>query len=69
MQIKKIIQRRIRHSVEGVDLVGDVNAAISANVGEQSSTSHVSSRSTVSAHSQDKEERRGETRDAERADT
>jgi hypothetical protein len=57
MQVRKIIQRRIRRSGEGVDLVGDVNAAISANVGEKSSTSHVSSRSTVSAHSQHKEGR------------
>jgi hypothetical protein len=69
MQIKKIIQRRIRRSADGVDLVGDINAAISANVGERSSTSHVSSRSTVSAHSQDKEERRGETQDPGRAET
>jgi hypothetical protein len=51
MQIRKIIQRRIRRSSNGVDFVGDVNAAIAGNVGEQSSTTHVSSRSTVSAHS------------------
>jgi hypothetical protein len=51
VQIRKIIQRRIRRSSNGVDLVGDVNAAISANVGESSSTSHVSSRSSVSAQS------------------
>ena len=63
MQIRKIIQRRIRRSSEGIDLVGDVNAAISANVGERSSTSHVSSRSTVSAHSQGKEEPRDGTED------
>jgi hypothetical protein len=61
MQLRKVIQRRIRHKGGGVDLVGDVNAAISANVGERSSTSHVSSRSTVSAHSPEKEERRDET--------
>jgi hypothetical protein len=60
MQIRKIIQRRIRRTAEGVDLVGDVNAAISANVGERASTAHVSSRSTVSAESQAKEERRAE---------
>ena len=61
MQLRKVIQRRIRRSGEGVDLVGDVNAAISANVGEKSSGTHVSSRSTVSAHSQKKEEPRDET--------
>jgi hypothetical protein len=51
MRIHKIIQRRIRRAGNGVDFVGDVNAAISANVGGQSSTSHVSSRSSVSARS------------------
>ena len=61
MQLRNVIQRHIRRTDEGVDLVGDVNAAISANVGERSSSSHVSSRSTVSAVSQEKEERRDET--------
>lgn len=51
MQIRKIIKRRIRHSSNGVDFVGDVNAAIAGNVGEKSSRTHVSSHSTVSAHS------------------
>jgi hypothetical protein len=51
MQVRKIIQRRIRRSSNGVDLVGDLNAAIAGSVGEQSSTTHVSSRSSVSAHS------------------
>jgi hypothetical protein len=51
MQIRKVIQRRIRRTSDSVDFVGDVNAAISANVGERSSTSHVSSRSSVSAQS------------------
>lgn len=60
MQIRKVIQRRIRHKAQGVDLIGDVNAAISANVGERASTSHVTGRSTVSAQSQAKEERRDE---------
>jgi hypothetical protein len=61
VQIRKIIQRRIRHSSENVDFAGDVNAAISANVGERSSTSHVSSRSRVSAESAG--QRKGERRD------
>jgi hypothetical protein len=63
MQIRKVIQRRIRGGAEGVDLAGDVNAAISANVGESSSTSHVSSRSSVSAQSI--RQGRGERSDAE----
>jgi hypothetical protein len=62
VQIRKIIQRRIRRNTNGVDLIEDVNAAISANVGESSSTSHVSSRSSVFAQSV--RQRRGESNDA-----
>src|SRR3954466_1412098 len=62
MQIRKIIQRRIRRSAGGVDFMGDVNAAISGNVGESSSHSHVSSSSTVSARSVQR--RKGEDSDA-----
>ena len=65
MQFRKVIQRRIRRTGEGVDFIGDVNAAISANVGEQGSTSHVSSRSTVSSHSHRREERRDDGEAAE----
>jgi hypothetical protein len=43
MQIRKIIQRRIRKQGNGVDLVGDVNAAIAANVGERGAHTHTSS--------------------------
>jgi hypothetical protein len=51
MQIRKIIQRRIRRSASGVQFNGDVNAAIAGNIGEPSSHTRVSSRSTVSAQS------------------
>jgi len=37
MQLRKIIQRRIRHEREGVSVVGDVNAVISANLNEGAS--------------------------------
>jgi hypothetical protein len=59
VQIRKIIQRRIRGASDGLDFVGDVNAAIAANVGERSSTNRVSSRSSVTAKSvgSDEEER------------
>jgi hypothetical protein len=66
MKFQKVIQRRIRRSGEGVDLVGDVNAAISANVGERSSFSHVSSRSDVSAQSVREKEQKVETEGQER---
>jgi hypothetical protein len=51
MEIRKIITRRIRRRSNGVDFLGDVNAAIAGNVGESSSRTQVSSQSTVSAHS------------------
>ena len=47
MQINKIIRRRIRERLGDVDLAGDVNAVVAANVNEPSSTTHVSSRQTV----------------------
>jgi hypothetical protein len=51
MNIRKIIERRIRHSGGGVDVVGDVNAVIAANVNEPGTTStRVSSRQTVVHH-------------------
>ena len=71
VQIRKIIQRRLRGASDGVDFVGDVNAAISANVGEQSSTNRVSSRSRVTATSvgTDGEGRRDESDEQSRPDS
>ena len=43
MRISKLIQRRIRKQAEGVDVVGDLNAAISANVGERGANTRTSS--------------------------
>jgi hypothetical protein len=51
MQIRKIIERRIRRTSNGVDSVGDLTAAIAVNVDEDSSTNRVSTRSSVSAQS------------------
>ena len=45
MNLMKIIQRRIRHEGGGVNAAGDVNAVVSANVGEGSSRTHVSTHS------------------------
>jgi hypothetical protein len=45
VNIRKIIQRRIRRQGEGVNAAGDVHAVIAANVGQGSSRTHVSSRS------------------------
>jgi hypothetical protein len=52
MRFSKLIQRRIRKHGNGVDLVGDVNAVVAANVGESgaqtssSSTQRIVQRST-----------------------
>jgi hypothetical protein len=47
MNVRKIINRRIRHSDDGVDVVGDINAVISANINEPGGSSHVSSRQRI----------------------
>jgi hypothetical protein len=44
MKLHKVIRRRIREERKGVSLAGDVNVAISGNVGERNATTHVSSR-------------------------
>jgi hypothetical protein len=43
MRFAEVIKRRIRKRSDGVDLVGDVNAAVAANVGERGGTTHASS--------------------------
>jgi len=47
MQVQKVIQRRIRKAFGGVDVHGDLNAAVAANVGERSQTTPVRSTSTA----------------------
>jgi len=49
MQVRKIIQRRLRSRRGGVDVAADLNAAIAANVGERGQTTYVSSRSTAAS--------------------
>ena len=43
MRFTKLIQRRIRKQGNGVDFIGDVNAAIAANVGERGAQTTTSS--------------------------
>jgi len=45
MQLRKLIQRRIRQKGPPLELEADVNAVVAANVGERSQTTTVSSRS------------------------
>lgn len=44
MNVKKIIDKAVRHRGGGSEIVGDVNAVVSANVGEKGSRNAVSSR-------------------------
>jgi hypothetical protein len=62
MQLAKSIRRRIREQIGDVDLAGDLNAAISANVNESSSTTHVSSHQTVVQAGGTEVVREGETK-------
>ncbi len=47
MNVRHLIQRRIRRKTGGVDVQGDVNAVIAANVGERGSLTSVSSKQHV----------------------
>jgi hypothetical protein len=51
MNLRAIISRRIRTSGGGVRAVGDVNAVVSANVGERGSVSSASSRQETAKRS------------------
>ena len=43
MRVQRSIQKRIRHAAKGVNVVGDVNAAVSASVNEPGTTKTSSS--------------------------
>jgi hypothetical protein len=45
VNIRKVIERRMSRRGKGVNAAGDVHAVIAANVGEERSHTHVSSRS------------------------
>jgi hypothetical protein len=47
MKVNKAIQKRIRHSGKGKNVVGDVNAAVTANSNESASGSRVVSRQRI----------------------
>ena len=47
MNVRKIIERRLRHRTDGVDLNADVNAVIAANVGERGSVTAASNKQRV----------------------
>jgi hypothetical protein len=61
MQIRKLIERRIRHAGRGINVDSDVNAVVAANVGEQGAVTHVSSTQHSVADSKSSEQERAET--------
>jgi hypothetical protein len=46
MRIRRVIQKPIQHQSNGIDLAGDLNAAISANVNEPQAQTHLRTRSS-----------------------
>jgi hypothetical protein len=43
VQVNKVIRKRIRRTAGGINVVGDLNAAIAGNIGEgEGSSSHAS---------------------------
>jgi hypothetical protein len=65
MNIRKIIERRIRHRTEGVDLAADVNAVIAANVGEPGAVTTASNRQRVVHRSRSRARAEGGSGDRE----
>jgi hypothetical protein len=59
MQFAKFIQRRIRKQGNGVDVIGDVNAAIAANVGEPGANTRVSSSQRIVQRSSTRKGQKG----------
>jgi len=59
MRFSKLIQRRVRKHGSGVDLSGDVNAVIAANVGERGARTSTSSTQRIVQRSSTK--RQGDT--------
>jgi hypothetical protein len=49
VNFRRVISKRFRREGDGAQIAGDVNAVISANVGERGSTSHVSSSQSARA--------------------
>ena len=47
MNLRKVINRRIRRKTAGFDVQGDVNAVVAANVNERGTTTAASNRQTV----------------------
>lgn len=65
MNIRKVFRRRIRHSEKGLNVAGDINAVVSANVdepGSRSTRSSVRSRQRIVQRSGIESEQRSKRR-------
>jgi hypothetical protein len=60
MQIRKLIERRIRRAGGGVSVDSDVNAVVAANIGEQGAVTRVSSTQRSAAGSKSSKRERDE---------
>lgn len=58
MQIRKLIERKIRRSAGGVRLDSDVNAVVAANVGERGAVTQASSEQRAPVSEPPRAERR-----------
>jgi hypothetical protein len=67
MKIRKTIRKDIKHRRKGVDVVGGVDAVISANVGEGGSESRVSSSQRIVQRSRRTAKAESKAREPERA--
>lgn len=57
MQLRKVIERRLRRTAAGIDAQSDVHAVVAANIGERGSVTKVTSSRTASAGDPAKPER------------
>ena len=49
MQLRKVIERKLRRSRDGIDVESDVHAVVAANVGERGGVTTASSRQAAAA--------------------
>ncbi len=47
LNVRKVFRRRIRHEGKGVNVAADINAVVSANLGEPGSRTSVRSRQRI----------------------
>jgi len=57
MQLRKVIERRLRRAAAGVDAQSDVHAVVAANVGERNRVTSVSSKQAVAGEKRPRRDR------------